>query len=96
MNPLGTGPTLAVISAIWLSLAVMASSGLAVGQNLDCRSCARQSDCGLKRDACISECRARIFSIDPRRTGCINTCDDAATACMHSVENYCQSGRRCQ
>jgi hypothetical protein len=57
---------------------------------------ARIAGCDEKREQCVSECRARMFSIDPRRSVCLKICADEVTACAHSAEAFCKAGNRCQ
>jgi hypothetical protein len=42
---------------------------------------AAQTECEVKRRSCITECRARSFSIDPRRNACIANCTAEAAKC---------------
>jgi hypothetical protein len=57
---------------------------------------ARVGGCDEKREQCVSECRARMFSIDPRRSVCLETCAEEVTTCARSVEAFCKVGNRCQ
>lgn len=41
-----------------------------------------QAGCELRRQSCIAECRARYFTIDPKRDACIANCVAEATKCI--------------
>lgn len=61
-----------------------------------CESCAGAPGCESKREACVAECRARLFSVDPRRPDCIASCVSTAVQCARSVESFCRAGNCCQ
>ena len=89
------GAAAGIAFAAWFGLIVAVSHGSTRAQGLDCEVCAGQSACGSKHKSCVAECRARLFSIDPRRASCISICVEAATVCAQSVENRCRLGKRC-
>jgi hypothetical protein len=61
----------------------------------DCSLCVVASDCSGKRDACIGECRARLFTIDPKRAVCIDACNTQAAQCTRTADSSCRSQSRC-
>ena len=44
----------------------------------DCAACVGAAGCNTTHEACVAECRARLFSIDPRRSDCITDCSNNA------------------
>jgi hypothetical protein len=55
----------------------------------------RSSGCDEKGEQCVSECRARMFTIDPRRSICLHNCSQELTACTQSKEDFCIVGHHC-
>ena len=83
-------------SLLVVLLVLCPSPGLMRAQPVSaCETCAGAAGCEAKRDACVAECRARLFSVDPRRADCIAACLDTATQCIRSVESFCRAGNRC-
>lgn len=79
-----------------LVVAGLAAGGdIAMAQTGDCAACVKASSCEQQRSDCVAQCRATLFSIDPRRTSCIASCTDAASSCKRSVEETCHAQNRC-
>ena len=62
----------------------------------DCDACIAAPGCTATHESCVAECRARLFSIDPRRSDCVASCSNTATVCVQSVEKFCRAGNRCR
>jgi len=60
-----------------------------------CTACIAGADCDGKRDSCAAECRARLFSIDPRRAACITDCSARATQCARAADIACRARGLC-
>src|SRR5688572_2743118 len=74
-------------SATLLRVLAAVALGLAVAEP---NNAAAQTGCEAKRQACIAECRAQHFAIDPKRTACIASCESEANRCMRE---RAQAGR---
>jgi hypothetical protein len=61
-----------------------------------CSACIRGAGCDSTRDACIAECRARLFSVDPKRATCTTGCSNAAGQCTKSAEDACRERNMCR
>lgn len=62
-------------------------------QDAGCEVGNQASSCDASRLTCVSECRARHFSIDPQRGACVLACGDTASACTNRVLQACRSKR---
>jgi hypothetical protein len=83
------------VTALFLMAAALARPVSAQPGSL-CDKCAAASRCEPAREACATECRARYFSIDPKRTNCVAQCSDEATSCNEGVWSFCRAQNRCQ
>lgn len=61
-----------------------------------CDACVDAANCGPARETCVAECRARLFSIDPRRAECTTGCGNTAIQCARSAEAACRAGNLCR
>jgi hypothetical protein len=89
----------AAVKALVFALLLVAGTGLGAtrAQQLNnCSTCTEASGCDEANTSCVAECRARLFTIDPRRSNCISTCSGIASACTKSVQSFCQAGNRCR
>lgn len=84
-----------VIAVIACLIAAVAPVCDATAQTTNCDACVNASTCEPNRDNCVAECRAQLFSIDPRRARCIATCTDAVASCTRSVLETCRAQHRC-
>lgn len=81
----------------FVALAVIASGALEPAPAL------AQSRCEMRRQACVSECYARHFTIDPQRGKCIASCSVEEDKCrreetrprssVDSRRNWAEHGR---
>jgi hypothetical protein len=79
------------------ALASGLSSGPAMAQPpAGCAACVSTAACNAQRDACVAECRARLFSIDPRRQSCIGNCSGKAAQCARAAAIACREKAQCQ
>lgn len=62
----------------------------------NCEPCIAANGCNATHESCVAECRARLFSIDPRRADCLKQCSSTAAICAQSVESFCRAGNRCR
>jgi len=46
-----------------------------------CDGCLGLEQCTHRLATCQSECRARIFAVDPRRNVCLKECSESVPAC---------------
>src|SRR5262249_29621109 len=60
-----------------------------------CDDCVAASRCDATQDACVAECRAHYFSIDPKRASCTAQCGAEAASCKDTVKSYCRARNRC-
>src|SRR5689334_11241215 len=60
-----------------------------------CDTCVREQGCTSRQDNCTAECRARYFSIDPRREQCTAACGTAAVACGQTANQTCRAKNAC-
>jgi len=80
-----------------LILAGSLSSGLAQAQSaVSCADCINAAACNATRDSCAAECRARLFSIDPRRESCITGCSGTAAQCAQAATVACREKAQCR
>jgi len=61
-----------------------------------CAACVASDGCDAIRQACVAECRARLFGIDPRRSQCIDRCAVAAHHCPRQARTACLSQHDCR
>jgi hypothetical protein len=81
-------------AALFLALCLTPCAALAQPP-LTCDACVSNAACDEQRTSCIAECRARLFSIDPRRADCINTCSSKARLCSQSAVATCRTRNLC-
>jgi hypothetical protein len=84
-----------IVVAIVGLLAVITPVYHAAAQTAECKACVTASGCESHHSECVAECRARLFSIDPRRANCISTCTDAAAGCTRSITETCRAQHHC-
>jgi hypothetical protein len=71
--------------------------GLATAQPASgCAACVSAAGCDTKRDNCVAECRARLFTIDPRRADCITKCSNEAALCSRTADGACRTRNLCR
>jgi hypothetical protein len=71
--------------------------GLAMAQAPNaCASCLSEAACETKHDSCVAECRARLFSIDPKRAACISACSSRSAQCSLAASGACRARNLCQ
>ncbi len=76
----------ALAVALLLLMALFPSPVLAQNGAAGPEPCARQLD------TCRSECRARIFAVDPRRDVCLKGCSDTEVKCTQAADPRAQLG----
>jgi hypothetical protein len=69
-----TVAALALLSALSLRPAVAQKAG-------------NPEECLERLQSCRSECRARIFAVDPRRDVCLRGCAETGLKCTQAVES---------
>jgi hypothetical protein len=79
--------TLVGMMAPCLSAAQTASS---------CSACVIAAGCDNMQVSCVTECRARYFSIDPKRTACITQCTNNSDRCTKLTINECRTQTMCR
>jgi hypothetical protein len=62
----------------------------------DCMACADAAACDTKHALCIAECRARYFSIDPKRSECLTECAKTSVKCTPIRGADCRSRNSCR
>jgi hypothetical protein len=62
----------------------------------DCVACADAAACDAKHASCIAECRARYFSIDPKRPECLTNCKKNLVKCTGIAGADCRSRNSCR
>jgi hypothetical protein len=78
-------------------LAGCMSSGFAAAQPASgCAACVSAAGCDTKRDNCVAECRARLFTIDPRRADCMTECSNLAAQCSRTADGACRTRNLCR
>ena len=60
-----------------------------------CAACVDAAGCNTTHEACVAECRARLFSIDPRRSDCITGCSNNAIQCSRIADSACRARNLC-
>jgi hypothetical protein len=85
--------TVALVLALvgWLSPAVAMAQAQA-----GCAACVSAASCDGKEDSCVAECRARLFSIDPKRPACIADCSNKSSQCVQAANTACRSRNLCR
>lgn len=61
-----------------------------------CTACVGAAACDAQHDACVAECRARYFSIDPKRSACFSGCVDVSLECTRAAVNTCRAQNLCR
>jgi hypothetical protein len=64
--------------------------------NGKCEGCISAAGCDAQREACVADCRARLFNIDPKRPACIAGCSNAAAQCERDAEKACLEKSSCR
>ena len=81
---------------LFLSISLGSYSPLAIAQvTTNCATCVQAEDCGNKRATCNSECRARMFAVDPRRAECLTRCFNNEAQCAQAALSSCRSRNAC-
>jgi len=62
----------------------------------DCAACADAAACDTKHASCIAECKARYFSIDPKRSECLTNCAKASVKCTRIAGADCRLRNSCR
>lgn len=85
-----------------LELVLLLTVGLALPASLGsaqpavrCDTCVVSNGCESTRTSCIAECRARLFSVDPNRSECLDACARKAIACTRTADTSCKSQKAC-
>jgi len=69
---------------------------LASAQTADrCNTCIVSYGCDNTRASCVAECRARLFSVDPKRSECIEACARKASECTRTADTSCKTQKAC-
>lgn len=77
-------------------VAWMPSQRVAAQTGGDCVSCAGTAECETKHASCDTECRARFFSIDPKRAECFGQCKRSLVRCTKTASTDCGSRNVCR
>ena len=88
-------PHRAVLAALLLLAGATASVDAVAQPAQRCATCLREAGCDAQQDACVAECRARMFGIDPKRNSCLDGCRVAATRCSRDAEVGCRARGAC-
>lgn len=78
----------ALVLALFLSPA-LARDGTASAR---CEGCLELEQCAYRLETCQSECRARIFAVDPRREVCLKGCSETGLRCTQTADPPAQVG----
>ena len=79
-----------------LALVIWFRAGAVMAQpQSGCAACVNAAACNGKHDSCVAECRARLFSIDPKRATCIADCESKATRCVQAANSDCRAASSC-
>jgi len=79
-----------LVLAIWFGVCAAQAQ-----QRSGCAACVSAAACDGKHDSCVAECRARLFSIDPKRATCIAECESKATQCLQAANSDCRAASSC-
>jgi hypothetical protein len=83
-----TAAPLLLLTALFLSPA-LAQDSTAPAQ---CEGCLGPEQCAQQLTTCRSECRARIFAVDPRREVCLKGCSEVEPRCSQTADPPAQFG----
>lgn len=83
-----TAAALLLLTALFLAPA-LAQDGTAPAQ---CEGCLGPEQCAQQLATCRSECRARIFTVDPRREVCLKACSEVEPRCAQTADPPAQLG----
>jgi hypothetical protein len=83
-----TAAALLLLMALLLAPA-LAQDGVASAQ---CEGCLAPEQCAQQRETCRSECRARIFAVDPQREVCLKGCSEVEPRCAQTGGPSAQFG----
>jgi hypothetical protein len=61
-----------------------------------CAACVGAAECDRKHVSCVEECRARYFSIDPKRSECLTECTNISAKCTTIAGTDCRSRTICR
>jgi hypothetical protein len=81
--------------AFLLVAAWFGAGGAAAQPQGRCLACINAAACEGRHDSCVAECRARLFSIDPKRAACIADCGSKAAECVQAANSACRAGSSC-
>ena len=72
-------------TAIFMITLLMAipSYGVMAQAADDCATCTGPA-CASKHESCVAECRARYFTVDPKRASCVAQCETTSASCAAS------------
>ena len=59
-----------------------------------CEGCLGPEQCAQLLLTCRSECRARIFAVDPRREVCLKGCSEVEPRCAQTADPSAQLGAK--
>ena len=51
--------------------------------------------CEADKTACVAQCRAGTFAVDPRRAECVATCNRTAAQCGQTADASCRGRDNC-
>jgi hypothetical protein len=83
-----------VVCLLILSIIIPSSLGSAQPA-AKCETCVVSYGCENTRASCIAECRARLFSVDPKRSECIDACARKAVECTRTADTSCKTQKAC-
>jgi hypothetical protein len=83
-----TAAALLLLAALFLSSA-LAQDRIAPAK---CEGCLGPEQCAHQLATCRSECRARIFTVDPRREVCLKGCSEVEPRCTQTADPPAQLG----
>jgi hypothetical protein len=83
-----TAAAFLLLTALFLPPA-LAQDGTAPAK---CEGCLGPEQCAQQLQTCRSECRARIFAVDPRREVCLKGCSEVGPRCAQTADPPAQPG----
>lgn len=83
------------IFVLLLAAGVLPSQSIAQTAS-SCAACVGAAACETRHGSCASECRARYFSIDPKRAACVADCTTGSAKCMQITTNECRTRAMCR
>ena len=85
-----------VITLILTLVGTMAPCLVAAQTAGSCAACVGAAGCDNRQVSCVTECRARYFSIDPKRAACITQCTNTLNKCAQLTINECRTQTMCR